>query len=199
MSQVFTDEGRVVPVTVIAATPAVVSQVRTERRDGYAAVQLATGDTKESRVSRALAGHLKKAGAGAKTVIREFRPRFQNESVEHFTEGATVDLSQFSPGDTVHVSAISKGKGFQGVVKRHGFGGGPRTHGQKHSEREPGAIGATGPQRVMKGTKMAGRMGGDRVTVRNLEVVSVDADAGELLVKGAVPGRRGTRVEVRGW
>ena len=124
--------------------------------------------------------------------MREFR------TDDEHNVGDTVDVSIFEVGDSVVVSALSKGKGFQGVVKRHGFAGGPRTHGQKHSEREPGSIGATGPQRVFKGTRMPGRMGGKRITVKNLRVLAVDKDNNQLIISGAVPGRRGTLVEVRG-
>ena len=129
----------------------------------------------------------------------EFRPRTgTDESVEGFEKGGDVDVSVFKAGDTVHVSAVSKGKGFQGVVKRYGFhGAATKTHGTKHTVRAPGSIGATGPGRVFKGTRMAGRMGGDRVTVKNLKVVAVNKDENILLVKGAVPGRKGSLVEVR--
>ena len=131
--------------------------------------------------------------------MKEFRPKRTRETIEGIEVGAKFDVSVFSEGDKVAVSAISKGKGFQGVVKRHGFAGGPRTHGQKHSEREPGSIGGGGRAggRVVKGMRMAGRMGGDRVTVKGLLIVKVDPAKGELYVKGAVPGRRGTVVEIR--
>ncbi|MCH7756481.1 50S ribosomal protein L3, partial [Patescibacteria group bacterium] len=112
-------------------------------------------------------------------------------------EGDTIDVSVFEVGDIIEVSAISKGKGFQGVVKRHGFHGGPRSHGQKHTERAPGSIGATGPNRVFKGKRMAGRMGSDRVTVKNLKILQIDTEGGRLVISGAIPGRRGTLVEIR--
>lgn len=195
MTQVFDENGVCHAATILRVTPATVTQVKTTEKDGYAAVQLATGQQKEHRIAKA-----QKAGP-LKTALRagEYRPKEGQESVIAELEvGASVDASVFEPGDTVHVSAVSKGKGFQGVVKRHGFHGGPRTHGQKHSEREPGSIGATGPARVFKGTKMAGRMGGERITVKNLKVLQVNAEENLLLIAGAVPGRRGTLVEVHG-
>ena len=126
--------------------------------------------------------------------MKEFR-LVDNKS--ELKKGDIVDASSFAEGDKVEVSGISKGKGFQGVVKRHGFHGGPRTHGQKHSEREPGSIGAGGVQRVFKGKRMAGRMGGDRITVKNLKILKIDKDNNEMLVSGAIPGRRGTLLEIK--
>ena len=194
MMTVFTEDGAAHAATVIAVEPALVTQVKTAERDGYEAVQIGTGATKEHRVAKAQLGH---AGKALKH-FREYRLA-EGEKVE-LAKGATVDLSVFAEGDKVQVSAVSKGKGFQGVVKRHGFGGGRRTHGQKHSEREPGSIGGGGRAggRVAKGMKMAGRMGGERVTVKNLRVLQVLPETGELLLEGAVPGRRGSLVEIRG-
>jgi large subunit ribosomal protein L3 len=194
MLTVFTEDGRAYAATVIEAYPAMVTQVKTLEKDGYAAAQIGAGETKDSKVNKAQLGHAK--GKAFKH-FKEFRPREGEVDVE---AGVTLDLSVFTPGDKVEVSAISKGKGFQGVVKRHGFKGGPRTHGQKHSEREPGAIGggARAGGRVAKGMRMAGRMGGERITVRNLTVLQVIPETNELLLSGAVPGRRGTLVEVRG-
>lgn len=192
MTQVFTKEGVVVPVTAVQAGPVVVTQVKTKEKDGYESVQVGLGTQKTSRTSKAVLGHLK--GAGPFRTMREFR--IQNGDLKI---GDSIDASVFAEGDTIVVSGISKGKGFQGVVKRHGFKGGPRSHGQKHSEREAGSIGGGGRAggRVAKGMRMAGRMGSDRVTVRNLKVVSVDAESGVLYIKGAVPGRRGTLLEIR--
>jgi len=195
MTQVFDENGVCRAATVLRVEPAKVTQVKTVEKDGYAAVQLATGEQKEHRVSKAEKGHF----GAAVSVAREFRPReVYGESIEGLEVGTVIDLSSFAPGDKITVSAVSKGKGFQGVVKRHGFAGGRRTHGQKHSEREPGSIGSTGNARVLKGTRMAGRMGGDRVTVKGLEVLQVNADENTLVVSGAVPGRKGTLVEVYG-
>ncbi len=195
MTQCFGEDGNVIPVTVISAGPLVVTQVKNPDIDGYTAVQVAFEEQKESRATKAHLGHVKSATAekkGAFKHLREFR------DTEEVATGDRITVSVFNVGDIVTVSGLSKGKGFQGVVKRHGFHGGPRTHGQKHSEREPGSIGAGGLQRVMKGMKMAGRMGGDRITVKNLEVIGVDEKNNELLIKGAIPGRRGTLVEIIG-
>jgi large subunit ribosomal protein L3 len=194
MTQVFDAEGVAHPATVLRVSPATVTQVKGADIDGYEAVQVASGAQKEHRVNKAQKGHL----GGAFAAVKEFRPRSgKKEAVEGLEKGQVLDASVFEPGDVIAVSAISKGKGFQGVVKRHGFAGGPRTHGNKHHERAPGSIGAGGVQRVFKGTRMAGRMGGDRVTVKNLKVLQVNKEENVLLVSGAVPGRKGTLVEVR--
>ena len=193
MTQVFDENGVCRAATVLKVAPAKVSQVRTVEKDGYDAVQLAAGSQKEQRVSKAHKGHF----GGAVVTAREFRARKgYNETIEGLETGAELDASVFEPGDAITVSAISKGKGFQGVVKRHKFAGGRRSHGQKHSEREPGSIGATGQARVLKGTRMAGRMGSDKTTVRGLTVLQVNKEENILVVSGAVPGRKGTIVEV---
>lgn len=195
MTQVFDAEGVCRAATVLKVSPAIVSQVRTQEKDGYSAVQLASGEQKEHRVNKATKGHFGSAIA----VAREFRPReVYGESIEGVEKGTTLDVSMFEPGDDITVSAVSKGKGFQGVVKRHGFAGGRRSHGQKHSEREPGSIGATGVARVLKGTRMAGRMGSDTTTVKGLKVLQVNKEENILVISGAVPGRKGTLVEVFG-
>ena len=194
MTQIFDAGGVCHPATILRVEPAVVARIKTIETDGYSAVQLASGSQKESRISKAQKGQFNNP-----SVVIEFRPKaVYNESIEGIAAGDALDASVFAAGDTVIVSAISKGKGFQGVVKRHGFAGGRRSHGQKHSEREPGSIGATGLNRVMKGMRMAGRMGGDRITVKNLVVLQVNAAENLLLIKGAIPGRKGTLVEVRG-
>jgi large subunit ribosomal protein L3 len=195
MTQVFDENGICQAATVLKADPITVAQVKTADSDGYAAVQVAQGEQKESRVAKAQKAHF----GGAVAVAREFRPGFERDAdIDGVEKGATVDVSAFEPGDTIAVSAISKGKGFQGVVKRHGFKGGRRSHGQKHSEREPGSIGQTGINRVLKGMRMAGRMGSDKVTVKNLTVLQVNKDENLLVIKGAIPGRKGTLVEVYG-
>lgn len=196
MTQVFNEDGVVYPATILRIPSGIVSQVKTIEKDGYEAVQIAVGAGKESHMSKALRGHL----GGAYKHMKEFRPRKEGETIEGVTKGATVDASVFAVGDTVAVSAISKGKGFQGVVKRHGFKGDKASHGRKHSARTPGSIGGGGRAggRVIKGMRMAGRMGGNRVTVKNLTVLAVDATTQTLLISGAVPGRRGTLVEIRG-
>src|SRR3989338_2563542 len=190
MTQFFGDDGKVAPATLLVAGPVVVLQTKNKEKDSYVAVQVGFG--KKRNITKALAGHFGELGSFRH--VKEFR---LDDDASTPNRGDVFDVSVFVPGDVVAVSGVSKGKGFQGVVKRHGFHGGRRTHGQKHSEREPGSIGATGPQRVFKGTRMAGRMGGDRVTVKNLRVLAVDKDSNQLLVSGAVPGRRGALVEIR--
>lgn len=193
MSQVFDESGIVHPVTVIKAGPVVVTQVKTAEKDGYNAVQVGYGEVHEKKISKPVKGHLK--GKGNFRVIKEFRLK----SAPELKEGDVVDTTNFGVGDVIEITGTSKGKGFQGVVKRHGFAGGRRSHGQKHSEREPGSIGGGGRAggRVAKGMRMAGRMGGDRVTVKNLKIVQVDSAAGELCVRGAVPGNPGDLVIIR--
>lgn len=189
MTQVFDEQGRAFPATVLAVSPVLVTQVKTAERDGYAAVQVGTGETKPQRVSKSVRGHLK---GKALSHLKEFRP----QDTAGYTVGEEVSLSTFATGDRVEVSAVSKGKGFQGVVKRYGFAGGRRSHGQSHSEREPGSIGGGLRTHVPKGMRMAGRMGGERVTVKNLTVLAVLPEEGKLIISGAIPGRRGTVVEV---
>ncbi|HEX8993898.1 MAG TPA: 50S ribosomal protein L3 [Candidatus Paceibacterota bacterium] len=196
MTTVFSEDGRARAATIIRVEPAVVAQVKTVEKDGYSAVQIGSGAAHEGRVNKAQLGHLK---GKALKFFRELR--LKDGEAAGVEKGAEIDLSAFAVGDTVEASAISKGKGFQGVVKRHGFRGGQRTHGQKHSEREPGSIGG-GPGRaggrVVKGMRMAGRMGSDRVTVKNLVVLQAIPETGELIISGAIPGHRGTLVEIRG-
>ncbi len=194
MTQVFDADGTCHPATILRVSPLTVTQVKVADNDGYSAVQVAAGDQKDHRLTKAEKGHL---GAAFK-FVKEFRPRKnREESIDGFAKGQTIDATVFAAGDTVVVSAVSKGKGFQGGVKRHGFRGGPGSHGMKHSLREPGSIGATGFGRVLKGTRMAGRMGSDRITVKNLKVLQVNGGDNLLLIKGAIPGRKGALVEVR--
>jgi large subunit ribosomal protein L3 len=193
MTQVWSEDDRLVPVTVIEAGPCVVSQVKTEDTDGYHAVQLAFGEIKPEKLNKPETGHLAKAGAEPRRYLREFRVPDSGE----VKTGDEVKVDVFEPGDTVHVSGTSKGKGFAGVIKRHNFSGGRATHGS-HFHRSPGAIGqAATPSRVFKGKRMPGRMGGDTVTVRNLEIVRVDAEQNLLVVKGAVPGGKGSLLTIR--
>jgi len=194
MTQFFGDDGRAHAATVIKVTPSVVTQIKTEARDGYASVQIASGERNPNLIGKAQKGHWKDMGNFR--FQKEFR--MSEKELAAYSVGQTIGVDAFQANDEIVVSGISKGKGFQGVVKRHGFHGGRRTHGQKHSEREPGSIGPGGLQRVMKGMRMAGRMGSDRITVKGLKVLAVDAKAGLMLVKGAVPGRRGTLIEIKG-
>ena len=193
MVQFFDETGRCHPATLVSAGPITVTQLKGEESDGYTAVQIGYGERKEKNINKAQKGHVK--GLGNFSDFKEFRINPKEVTVK---VGDTIDASTFTIGDKVSVRGISKGKGFQGVVKRHGFHGGPRTHGQKHSEREPGSIGATGPQRVFKGKRMAGRMGSDTVSIKNLRVLGVDVESNKMLLSGAIPGRRGTLIEVRG-
>jgi len=194
MTQVFDPEtGRVTPVTVIEAGPCPVVQVRTEDADGYEAVQLAFDSVADRKLSKAERGHLAKFNVGAHRKLVEFRG-----GIDGAIEGETVTVALFEPGDRIKVSGIGIGKGFQGTIKRHNFGSGPRAHGS-HNIRKPGSIGASAtPSRVFKGVKMAGRMGGKRVTQLGLTVHDVDAERNLLLVKGAIPGPKNGLVEVRG-
>lgn len=193
MTQIFDDKGIVHPATVLQAGPLTITAIKTVATDGYNAVQVGYGVRAEKNINKAEKGHMKD---GSFRYLREFR----TEGEPTFKVGDIIDLSTFSAGDKVTVSSISKGKGFQGPVKRYGFKGGPRSHGQKHSEREPGSIGGGGRDggRVAKGKRMAGRMGGDRITTKGLTVVSVSPETGEIFIRGAVSGRRGTLVEITG-
>jgi len=182
MLQIFDEKGNSIPATLVNAGPIIAIQVKNKEKDGYEAVKFGFGVRKSKNKKIKAHKH-----------VKELRISDSGISV-----GDNVDVSVFEEGDKVSVSGISKGKGFQGVVKRHGFHGGPRTHGQKHSEREPGSIGIGGIQRVLKGTRMAGRMGSDRTTVKNLKIVKIDKAENQLLISGALPGRKGTLLEIKG-
>jgi large subunit ribosomal protein L3 len=197
MTQVFGEDGTVLPVTVIEAGPCPVTAIRDSERDGYSAVQLAFDEVPERKLTKAELGHLKKAGAGAQRTLIEFRDADLGGEEEPKV-GDTVTVSSFEPGQPVKVSGVSIGKGFAGTIKRHNFHRGPVSHGS-HNVRAPGSIGASAdPARVFKGTRMPGRLGGGRVTQLGLEVVQVDAERNLLLIKGSVPGSRNAIVEVRG-
>ena len=176
MLEYFAEDGRVYPVTAVSAGPVKVKRIFQKEKDGYDSVQVSFR-------------------MGKKEKVKEFRLKSGGDP--GLKEGDTVDVSVFSPGDKLQVSGVSKGKGFQGVVKRHGFHGGPRTHGQKHSEREAGSVGGGLRTHIPKGMRMAGRMGGERISQKNLEVVLVDKDTNTLLIKGALPGVRGSLLEIR--
>ena len=193
MTQLFDDEGNVIPVTVIEAGPCVVTQVKTADKDGYEAVQLAYGDCKDKSLSKAELGHLKKAGLKhGKRHLAEIR------GMADLSVGDTVTVEAFAEGQSVTVTGVSKGKGFQGTVRRHGFGRGPETHGS-HNVRKPGSIGASAyPARVFKGMRMSGHMGAATVTQSGLTVAGTDSENNILLVRGAVPGARESVVIIRG-
>ena len=192
MTQLFMDDGRVERVTVLEAGPCPVTGIRTRDRDGYEAVQLAFGATREKHLSKPELGHLKKASAGAHKHLVEFR-----DEAGELQMGETVTVDVFSIGDVVKISGTSKGKGFQGTIKRHNFSSGPKSHGS-HNIRKPGSIGASAwPARVFKGIRGPGQMGNKRVTQRGLQVVRVESDRNLLMVRGSVPGPRNGVVEVR--
>lgn len=188
MSQLFHESGEMIPVTVILAEPMKVTQIKTRERDGYAAVQLGSGQKKS--ISKPQRGHLKELGNLAHLI--EWRGQAE------VGVGEVMDVSRFAEGETVKVSGISKGKGFQGAVKRHGFRGMPASHGHKHVTRHVGSIGQRFPQHTLKGMRMAGRVGGERISVRGLKIISIDKDKNLILIKGAVPGRRGGLLEILG-
>ena len=192
MTQVFQEDGRLERVTVVEAGPCPVIGIRTNERDGYEAVQLGFGEVKEKRLTKAQLGHLKKADAGPLKHVREFR-----DEAGELQVGDTVTVEAFEKGQRVKVAGVSKGKGFQGTVKRHNFSRGPVTHGS-HNVRAPGSIGASAtPSRVFKGIRGPGQMGNKRVTQKGLEVVDVRPDENLLLLRGSVPGPKGGTVEIR--
>jgi len=187
MSQIYDDNGKVVPVTLVEAGPCKILQIKTKDKDGYEAVQI--GFVKKKK-------RIKKTEKGKEfKFIKEYKIK---DEVQDARTGDQIDVNIFKEGDIVKVSGISKGKGFQGVVKKWGFHGRPTTHGTKHEVRTPGSVGMSFPERVIKGKKLAGRMGAEIATVRNLKIVKIEPDKNLLAVKGAVPGRRGTFLEIRG-
>jgi large subunit ribosomal protein L3 len=193
MTQIFTDDSRAVPVTVIQAGPCTVTQLKTKERDGYEAVQLAYGEARRGKTTKPLAGHFKAAGAKPALHLVELRT-----DPSSYQKGQEITVGIFSPGDQADVVGVSKGKGYAGVMKRHGFAGLGASHGTERKHRSPGAVGACAtPSRVFKGTRMAGQMGHERVTVLNLEVVGADPERNLLLLRGAVPGPTGGLVMVR--
>jgi len=193
MTQVFAENGELIPVTVIEATPNVVLQKKTVETDGYNAIQLGFDDKREKLANKPEQGHVAKATTAPKRFIRELR----DADVEGQEVGQEVKVEVFAAGETVDVTGISKGKGFQGAIKRHGQSRGPMSHGSRY-HRRPGSMGPVAPNRVFKGKKLAGRMGGDQVTIQNLEIVQVDTERNLLLVKGNVPGAKKSLVVVQG-
>lgn len=193
MTQVFTENGELIPVTVIEATPNVVLQVKTVETDGYEAVQVGYQDKREVLSNKPAKGHVAKANTTPKRFIKEFN----NVELGEYEVGQEIKVDVFQAGDIVDVTGTTKGKGFQGVIKRHGQSRGPMTHGSRF-HRRPGSMGAASyPARVFKGKRLAGRMGGDRVTIQNLEIVRVDTDKNVILVKGNVPGAKKSLIEIK--
>jgi large subunit ribosomal protein L3 len=196
MTQIFDEKGEVVPVTVIEAGPCYVAQIKTEERDGYSAVQMGFEEVKPKRLTNPQIKHLQKSSLPALRHLREFRT--DGDDLTDLEQGQKITVDVFEAGEKVDVTGESKGRGFAGVVKRHGFRGGPKTHGQSDRHRAPGSIGAcTTPGRVFPGKRMAGRMGGERTTVQNLQVVMVDPERNLLLVKGPVPGAKNGLLLIR--
>ncbi|MCR8745954.1 50S ribosomal protein L3 [Romboutsia lituseburensis] len=192
MTQIFTEEGIVIPVTVVEAGPNVVTQIKTVEKDGYTAVQVGFGDAKEKSLNKPQKGHL-----AAANVLKKHLKEFRVDSVEEFTVGQEIKADLFAAGEKIDVTGTSKGKGFQGPIKRHGQSRGPESHGSRY-HRRPGSMGACSfPGRVFKNKKLAGHMGSVKVTVQNLEVVKVDADKNLILVKGAIPGPKGSVVTIK--
>ena len=192
MTQIFTEHGEVIPVTVVEAGPVVVTQIKTTENDGYTAIQVGFQDAKEKSLNKPQKGHL----AAANTLKKHLK-EFRVDSVEEYTVGQEIKADLFAAGELIDVTGISKGKGFQGPIKRHGQSRGPETHGSRY-HRRPGSIGACSyPGRVFKNKKLAGHMGSVKVTVQNLEVVRVDADKNFILVKGAIPGAKGSVVTIK--
>ena len=192
MTQIFTEEGIVVPVTVVEAGPNVVTQIKTVEKDGYSAIQVGFEDAKEKSLNKPQKGHL-----AAANVLKKHLKEFRVDSVEEFTVGQEIKADLFAAGEIIDVTGISKGKGFQGPIKRHGQSRGPESHGSRY-HRRPGSMGACSfPGRVFKNKKLAGHMGSVKVTVQNLEVVRVDADKNLILVKGAIPGPKGSMVTIK--
>ena len=193
MTNVFSADGMLVPVTVLQVGPCVVTQVKTQETDGYTALQLGFDEKPVEKLNKPIAGHLKKACDKGFRVLKEFR----TDNVEEVEAGAVLDLNMFQIGDKVTVTGVSKGRGFQGTIKRHGFSRGPETHGNRN-HRKPGSIGNSAwPAKVIKGRKLPGQMGTDKVTVKNLTIVDIKPDDNIILVKGAVPGYKTGVVEVR--
>lgn len=193
MTQIFDEKGNVVPVTVIEATPNVVAQVKTVETDGYNSIQLGYGEVKDKHINKPEKGHFTKAGLAAKKHLREFRV----EDVENYKVGDEVKADIFEAGEKIDVQGTTKGKGFQGVIKRHGQHRGPMGHGSMY-HRRPGSMGPTStPGRVFKGKKLPGHMGAETVTIQNLEVIKVDLDKNIILVKGSVPGAKGSILKIK--
>ncbi|NCO24918.1 50S ribosomal protein L3 [Candidatus Parcubacteria bacterium] len=191
MSQIFDEKGKVIPVTILETGPVKIIQIKTKEKDGYAAIQI--GFSKKKNISKPLKGHLKNIDNFR--WLKEFRVN-EDKNIEGYKVGDEIKVDVLNEGETVNIRGLSRGKGFQGVVKRHGFHGKDATHGVKHAHRQPGSIGATTPQHVIKGKKMAGRTGGENITVKKVKVIKVEPQKNLLYLKGAIPGKRGTLIEI---
>ena len=198
MTQVFDDNGRSLIGTVISVAPSIVTFVKTAGQGNQSSVQIGYGEKRAKNAGKPMLGHIAPAlkAADKENISFQYLREFATDTAADYKIGDTVDSSIFTEGEEVTVIGTSKGKGFQGVVKRHGFHGGPRSHGQKHSEREAGSIGVGGVQRVFKGMRMAGRMGSDRVTTKYVKILKINKEAKEILIQGAVPGRPGSLIQI---
>ena len=195
MSQIFDETGKVIPVTILETGPVKIIQIKTKEKDGYAAIQIGFG--KKKNISKPLKGHLKNTGNFR--WIREFRldrEPIESSTIKEYKVGDTIKVDIFEIGEQIKIMGKSRGKGFQGVVKRHGFHGKDATHGVKHAHRQPGSIGATTPEHVIKGKKMAGRTGGENITVKKVKVIKIEPENNLLYLQGAIPGKRGTLIEI---
>ncbi|KPG70388.1 MULTISPECIES: 50S ribosomal protein L3 [unclassified Enterococcus] len=192
MTQIFTESGELIPVTVVEATANVVLQVKTIENDGYEAIQVGYQDKREVLSNKPAKGHVAKANTAPKRFIREFK----NVELEGLEVGSEIKVDIFEAGDIIDVTGTSKGKGFQGVIKRHGQSRGPMSHGSRY-HRRPGSMGPVAPNRVFKNKRLAGRMGGDRITIQNLEIVRVDAERNVILIKGNVPGAKKSLITIK--
>jgi len=192
MTQIFTESGELIPVTVVEATANVVLQVKTIENDGYEAIQVGYQDKREVLSNKPAKGHVAKANTAPKRFIREFK----NVELEGLEVGSEINVDIFEAGDIIDVTGTSKGKGFQGVIKRHGQSRGPMSHGSRY-HRRPGSMGPVAPNRVFKNKRLAGRMGGDRITIQNLEIVRVDAERNVILIKGNVPGAKKSLITIK--
>lgn len=193
MTRVF-EEGKMIPVTLIEVNPCVITQIKNVEIDGYDAVQLSCGSKKEKNITKPILGHIKKAGFSNSLFFREFR--LADDKEQQYSLGKKVDISIFEKGEDVKLISVSKGKGFQGVVKRHGFKGHPASHGTKHAKRQPGSLGPTFPEHVIKGRRMAGRMGSDQITIKSTKIINIEKENNLLIVKGSFAGNRGTLVKI---
>ena len=188
MSRIFDEQGKNVPVTILEVGPCYVTQIKTEKNDGYNAIQLGFSSKREKLLTKPMLGHFKKAKVAPQRIVKEFRDCNNSEALKLGTE---IKVDIFNVGDSINITGVSKGKGFAGCIKRHGFSRGLKTHGQSDRLRAPGSIGQSSyPSRVLKGTRMSGRMGGDKVTIKKVTIVKIDINNNVLLVKGAIPGSK---------
>ncbi len=195
MTRLFDDNGRAVPATLVEAGPCYITQIKTQEKDGYRAIQMAFEDKKPKNTSRPVAGHFEKAGVGPKRYLREFK---SFDTADELNLGDEIKVDSFSDGEKVTITGISRGKGFQGVMKRHGFGGGPKTHGQSDRPRAPGSIGqSSSPSKVFKGMKMGGRTGNDQVTLKKRRILKIVPEQNLIVIEGTIPGSKSSLILIK--